>query len=566
MKVLISVYNKKGIGDFAGNLRKLGWEIISTGGTYDFLKSAGIDVTKVSDFTGSPEILGGRVKTLHPKIFAGILARSDQRKELANHSIPKIDMVCCNLYPFKEALLKYDNESLILENIDIGGVTLLRAAAKNYHNVIVVTDSKDYDEVIKELKSDGINIRMRKKYGLNAFKVTAEYDRAIAEYFSENEHSGHKGELQIPLSPLIPPHPPLIKGGRGDLKGGGKEGFPDEININLRKIMDLRYGENSLQKAALYGKVPFKKIQGEKELSFNNIQDANAAINIVKSFSAPAAVIIKHLVPCGAASKDDILDSYINALKSDPMSAFGGIIGLNEKLEKNVAREIIKSFFEVIVAPDFSKDSLKILSGKPNLRVVKYFPFEEEIDMQIPLSPLILPYPPLIKGGRGDLKGGSKGGFTNEIDIRGISGGLLVQDMDTFEGEDWKVVTKKQPTEEQMEDLKFAWKIVRFLKSNAIAIVKNSQTYGLGSGETARVGAVNVAISKMKQFFGENEDNLVMASDAFFPFPDAVEEAVKVRVCSVVQPGGSKNDNLVIKRADELGISMVFTGRRHFLH
>ncbi len=535
MKVLISVYNKKGIGDFAGNLRKLGWEIISTGGTYDFLKSAGIDVTKVSDFTGSPEILGGRVKTLHPKIFAGILARSDQRKELANHSIPKIDMVCCNLYPFKEALLKYDNESLILENIDIGGVTLLRAAAKNYHNVIVVTDCKDYDEVIKELKSDGISIRMRKKYGLNAFKVTAEYDRAIAEYFSEN----------LQPTGLINQTPTKNNVGVGFIR-------PDEININLRKIMDLRYGENPLQKAALYGKVPFKKIQGEKELSFNNIQDANAAINIVKSFSSPAAVIIKHLVPCGAASKDDILDSYINALKSDPMSAFGGIIGLNEKLEENVAREIIKSFFEVIVAPDFSKDSLKILSGKPNLRVVKYSSFKEEIDMQIPLSPFI--------------KGGSKGGFTNEIDIRGISGGLLVQDMDTFEGEDWKVVTKKQPTEEQMEDLKFAWKIVRFLKSNAIAIVKNSQTYGLGSGETARVGAVNVAISKLKQFFGEDEDNLVMASDAFFPFPDAVEEAVKANVCSVVQPGGSKNDSLVIKRADELGISMVFTGRRHFLH
>lgn len=513
MKVLISVYNKKGIGDFAGNLRKLDWEIISTGGTYDFLKSAGIDVTKVSDFTGSPEILGGRVKTLHPKIFAGILARSDQRKELASHSISKIDMVCCNLYPFKEALLKYDNESLILENIDIGGVTLLRAAAKNYHNVIVVTDCKDYDEVIKELKSDGISIRMRKKYGLNAFKVTAEYDRAIAEYFSEN----------LQPTGLINQTPTKNNVGVGFIR-------PDEININLRKIMDLRYGENSLQKAALYGKVPFKKIQGEKELSFNNIQDANAAINIVKSFSAPAAVIIKHLVPCGAASKDDVFDSYINALKSDPMSAFGGIIGLNEKLEENVAREIIKSFFEVVVAPDFSKDGLKILSGKPNLRVVKYYPFKEEID------------------------------------IRGISGGLLVQDMDTFEGEDWKVVTKKQPAEEQMEDLKFAWKIVRFLKSNAIAIVKNSQTYGLGSGETARVGAVNVAISKIKQFIGENEDNLVMASDAFFPFPDGVEEAVKANVCSVVQPGGSKNDSLVIKRADELGISMVFTGRRHFLH
>lgn len=494
-RALISVYDNEGILDFAGSLEKLGWEIICTSGTYNIIKGAGIDVIRVSDYTGSPEVLNGRIKTLHPKIFAGILAMDDQQGELDEYGTPRIDMVCCNLYPFKETIEKSKDECEILENIDIGGVALIRAAAKNYHNVIVVTDPQDYPDVIEKITSVAISSEDRKKYGLKAFTTTAEYDRVISSYFS------------------------------GDTAGGDSE-----ININLKKVMDLRYGENSHQKAALYGNVPFKKIRGIRELSFNNIQDINAAVNIVRSFDEPAAVIIKHSVPCGAASSSTVLDAYRRALESDSMSAFGGIIGLNRKLEKNLAEEIIKNFFEVIAAPDFSKDGLEILSQKKKLRVVKYHPFKEEQDM------------------------------------RKVSGGLLVQDSDTFAGEEWEVVTREKPTEEQMKDLKFAWKIVRFLKSNAVAIIRDSQTRGLGCGETSRVGAVNVAVSKLKQFFGEDEKNLVMASDAFFPFPDAVEEAVKAGVCAIVQPGGSKNDNNIIRRADELGVSMVFTGRRHFFH
>ncbi len=496
MKALISVYDKTGILDFAKELVTNGWEIISTGGTYKILLENGINAVKVSDFTGSPEVLGGRVKTIHPKVFAGILARDDQQDELEEHNLPRIDMVCCNLYPFEETVKKTESETEILENIDIGGVTLLRAAAKNYSNVIVVTDPGDYGKIISELKSGSIECDRRKIYAQKAFSSTAAYDKAITDYFT----------------------------------GRAVAVSDDKINISFSKTMDLRYGENSHQKAALYGDVPFTKIQGEKELSFNNIQDANAAVNIMKSLNDPSVIIIKHAVPCGAAYSKDVSDAYRKALSSDPMSAFGGIVGLNRRLEKNLAEEIIKTFYEVVAAPDFSDESLEVLKRKQNLRVVKYKSFKEPMD------------------------------------IRNVSGALLAQDPDSFEGEEWSTVTETNPNDFQMKDLEFAWKIVRFLKSNAIAIVKDGQTYGLGSGETARVGAVNVAFSKIKQFFGEDSENLVMASDAFFPFPDAVEEAAKAKVTAIVQPGGSKNDANVIAKANELSISMVFTGRRHFLH
>ncbi|MFH1415847.1 MAG: bifunctional phosphoribosylaminoimidazolecarboxamide formyltransferase/IMP cyclohydrolase [Elusimicrobiota bacterium] len=493
MKAVISVYNKDGIVEFAGELKKLGWDIISTGGTYKAIKNAGIDVEKVSDFTGSSEILGGRVKTLHPAIFAGILARDDQSGELEEAGMKRIDLVCCNLYPFEEAVEKYSDESLILENIDIGGVTLLRAAAKNYRSVICITDPDDYPSLIKKLKTGGIDEKDRKLYGLKAFKTTARYDSAIRDYFA------------------------------------GKSGIGD-LNISLPMTIELRYGENSHQKAELYGEVPFRMIQGEKELSFNNIQDSNAAMKIVKDFEEPAVVIIKHAVPCGAAVSKDIVTAYKKALESDPMSAFGGIVGLNRKLEKDLAEELTKNFYEVIIAPGFSGESLEVLKAKPNLRVVEYADSDDERD------------------------------------IRNVSGGLLVQDPDTFTGEDWKVVTSQSPDGSRMDELKFAWKLARYLKSNAIVIAKEKQTYGLGSGETSRVGAVKVAVSKIEEFFPGSAQDLVMASDAFFPFPDAVEEAARAGVCAIVQPGGSKNDDKVIEKADELGIIMVFTGRRHFLH
>jgi phosphoribosylaminoimidazolecarboxamide formyltransferase/IMP cyclohydrolase len=494
MKALLSVFDKRGIVDFAKKLKELDCEIISTGGTYKCLSEEGISVTKISDFTGSPEILGGRVKTLHPKIFAGILAREDQQEELEENNLTRLDIVCCNLYPFEETVKKGADEKEVLENIDIGGVTLLRAAAKNYENVIILTDPDDYNHVIDEIASGGeISRETRKKLALKAFKTTAHYDNMISRYFS----------------------------GTQDL---------DEINISLKKVMDLRYGENSQQKAAVYGDLPFEKIQGEKELSFNNLQDLNGAVNIVKSFNEPAVAIIKHAVPCGAASCSNFYDSYMKALESDSLSAFGGIVGLNGRLEKDVAEEIVKHFYEVVVAPEFSAESLEVLAQKKNLRVVRYMPFEDDLDM------------------------------------RRIPGGLLIQHPDSFEGENWKVVTDRQPSEEEMADMKFAWNVVRFLKSNAIALVKGRQTYGLGSGETSRVGAVEVAKSKVTKFFGDDKGELVMASDAFFPFPDGIESAAEAGVTVVVQPGGSVRDEEVIKKADELGICMVFTGRRHFLH
>jgi phosphoribosylaminoimidazolecarboxamide formyltransferase/IMP cyclohydrolase len=355
----------------------------------------------------------------------------------------------------------------------------------------VVTDKGDYKKVTDGLREGGICADERRKLALKAFQYTADYDTAISGYFSGSEN----------------------------------------LSINLNKFADLRYGENPHQKAALYGaSLPFEKIQGEKELSFNNFLDINSAFNIIKNFDRPAAVIIKHTVPCGAACSGDIRTAFVKALESDPMSAFGGIIGINRTLEAELTEEIIKTFFEVVIAPGFGKKGLEILSRKPNLRVVKYFPRQDTQD------------------------------------FRKISGGFLVQDQDSFEGEDWKVATKREPSPGEMEDLKFAWNIARFLKSNCAVLAKDGQTRGLGGGETARVEAVKIAVSKMKQFFPDKNDGLVMASDGFFPFPDAVEEAAKQNISAIVQPGGSKNDPKVIEAADRLNISMVLAGRRHFLH
>ncbi|MBN2407107.1 MAG: bifunctional phosphoribosylaminoimidazolecarboxamide formyltransferase/IMP cyclohydrolase [Elusimicrobia bacterium] len=492
MKALISVYDKTDVAAFAAELRKMGWEIISTGGTYDILRKNGLEPVNISDYTLSPEVLEGRVKTLHPKIYMGLLARADQQAELDAHDTPRIDLVCCNLYPFEDTLKKTGDEARILENIDIGGVCLLRAAAKNYERVLVVSDPGDYREAAHRLGSGTADRDYRKKLAAKAFGVTMKYDTAISGYF------------------------------------GGQAGG-ERLNLSLAKTMDLRYGENSHQKAALYGPIPFEKIRGEKELSFNNIQDTNAAVNIVREFSGPAAVIIKHIVPCGAALSGDIGGAYSKALQSDPMSAFGGIVGLNREVDAQLAGEIVKNFYEVVAAPGYSEEALAVFGGKPNLRIIRY------------------------------------GQERASLDMRYVSGAMLVQDADSFEGEKWEVVTAAKPAKEQEEDLLFAWKIVRFLKSNAIAVAKGRQTYGLGSGETARVGAVEVALSKMKQFFGVQEA-VVMASDAFFPFPDAVEKAAQANVKAIIQPGGSRNDKAVIEAADRLGISMIFSGRRHFLH
>ncbi len=480
MRALISVYNKNSVAGFAKELTKLGWDILSTGGTAKHLEEEGIEVLKISQFTKSPEILSGRVKTLHPKIFAGLLARKNQYEELTELGIPKIDLVCINLYPFQEMVSENKNENEILENIDIGGVSLIRAAAKNYKNVITICSIDDYAQTINLLKNGSLNKKIRKKYALKAFETTAQYDTSISRYFSN--------------------------------------------------YTSLRYGENPHQKAELYGTIPYKKIAGEKELSFNNYADMDAAFKIVKSFEEPISVIVKHNIPCGAAVADNIEDAFIKSLNSDSMSAFGGIIGLNRKVNKKIASEIIKSFFEVVIAPDYSKEAITIFNEKPNMRIVQVLNAD------------------------------------SDKDYRKISGGFLVQDIDNFEGEKWKVVTKKKPTLKEMNDLKFAWKIAGFLKSNAIVLAKDGQTLGLGSGETARIVALKVALMKLEQFFGKEKKDLVMASDGFFPFADVIYEAAEAGITHIVQPGGSKNDEKVISAADEFGIAMIFTGRRHFLH
>ncbi len=489
MRALISVYDKTGIEEFAGSLSEMGWELFSTGGTEKNLKQAGLKVTNISELTGYPDMLGGRVKTLHPAVFASILARKDQKQELEEFKLKPLGLVCVNLYPFETALGEGKSGSELLEYIDIGGVCLLRAAAKNYSQVVVVSSPGDYKTVTDRLKKGSVDKETRKKLASKAFAATCAYDAAISGYFS-----------------------------------GGN------IFLSLPLEKKMRYGENPHQDAELYGSSPYKMIQGEKELSFNNYQDLDAAAKIVKEFEEPAVAVIKHTVPCGAAIGNDIKDAYSKAYGSDPMSAFGGIAAFNREVDGDTAKLMLDNYYEVAVAPSFTAEALKTLAEKPNLRVV--------------------------------LSSETEGGR----DWRRISGGFLLQDNDNFNGEEWNTVTSGQPSQQQMSDLKFAWKIARFMKSNAVVIASGGRTVGLGGGETARVTAVDIAVEKMKHFFPELKEGAVMASDAFFPFPDAVETASSAGIKSIVQPGGSKNDDKVIEAAQKLNVSMVFTGRRHFLH
>ncbi|NLB34712.1 MAG: bifunctional phosphoribosylaminoimidazolecarboxamide formyltransferase/IMP cyclohydrolase [Elusimicrobia bacterium] len=491
MKALISVYDKSGLDKFASVLEEVGYELISTGGTYDYLKAAGFHPEKLSNYCESPELLGGRVKSLHPVVFAGILARADQEDELVSKDISRIDLVCCNLYPFSEIQKNSSDEETILENIDIGGVALLRAASKNYKKVISVPSPKLYSSIADMLLKNNLDETARRRLAAETFRIIFQYDASIAAYLF-----------------------------------GDRENF---LSISEEKNTSLRYGENPHQKAALYGNPPYKQLAGKKELSFNNYQDMDAAVRLVNSFEEPASAVIKHAVACGAAVSKDIKGAFIDALSGDPISAFGGIIGFNRICDASLASEVIKTFFEVVAGPGFTSEALEILKQKPNLRVIQTFPLEVQAD------------------------------------IRQITGGFLLQEPDNFVDENWKVVTEKHPSEEEMKDLKIAWKIAGFLKSNAIALVSDGKTVGLGSGQTSRVDSVRIAADSMRRRAG-SEKRIVMASDGFFPFPDGVEEAAAAGVSAVVQPGGSKNDDTVIDAANRLGLSMVITGRRHFLH
>ncbi len=507
-RALISVSDKNGIEDFAKGLVVLGYEIVSTGGTAKALEIVGVPVTPVSDITGFPEILGGRVKTLHPKVHGGILAKRNQEHlgQLGQHDIVPIDIVAVNLYPFKETIRKA-NVTLeeAIENIDIGGPTMVRAAAKNYESVLVVVNPENYNEVLKHLEADTADRQYRLRLASEAFAHTADYDCAISGYLNKEQSNN---------------------------------GFPLNYVVVGQKMQQLRYGENPHQKAAFYRKdgsnhacvANAEQLQG-KELSYNNIVDIEAALELVREFPGTAAVVIKHTNPCGVSQTGSLVEAYKAAYNADSISAFGGIVGLNRKVDAKTAEAMAATFLEAVIAPDYGKEALKILAEKPNLRVLAV----------------------------GDL---SRQNANRQI--KTVNGGFLVQETDYAQASaaELEVVTKAQPTKKELEELLFAWKVVKHIKSNAIAITKNRTTLGVGAGQMNRVGAANIAIRQA----GDRTQGAALASDAFFPFKDTVALAAKSGITAIIQPGGSKRDEESIEEADKHGIVMVFTGIRHFKH
>lgn len=521
-RVLISVSDKSGVEDFAKTLQSHGVEILSTGGTAKMLKEAGLDVTDVSDHTGFPEIMDGRVKTLHPAIHGGILARRDDdahRAAMDAHNISSIDMLVVNLYPFAETVNKGADFETCIENIDIGGPAMIRAAAKNHHDVTVITNPQSYERVIADMnENDGaVTYETRKQLALEAFSLTASYDSAISSWLSQNVE--------------------------------GSDAYPSRISFSGTLKQTLRYGENPHQSAALYmsddnariGAASATQLQG-KELSYNNLNDTDAAFELVCEFDEPAVAIIKHANPCGVAQGSDILSAYTQALACDPVSAFGGIIALNRTLDAATATEIAKRFVEVVIAPDVAPDALQAFEKKKNIRVL------------------------------------TTGNMPNANDARRsvtkIAGGLLVQDTDTgyVAPDDMKVVTERAPTDEEMADMLFAFRVAKHVKSNAIIYAKNGATVGIGAGQMSRIDSARIAASKSMDAARELgldtplAKGSVVASDAFFPFADGLLTAAEAGVTAVIQPGGSIRDDEVIAAANEKGLAMVMTGMRHFKH
>ncbi|MEK7806584.1 MAG: bifunctional phosphoribosylaminoimidazolecarboxamide formyltransferase/IMP cyclohydrolase [Chloroflexota bacterium] len=510
MKALLSVYDKTGIVDFSRKLVAAGFELISTGGTHRTLaQEGGLAVRQVAEVTGSPEILDGRVKTLHPAIHAGLLARRDSPDhlaELAKHGIDPIDLVAVNLYPFV-ATISRPNVTLAdaLENIDIGGPAMLRAAAKNFPGVTVVVDPADYTWVADKMGKGGPSLEERRKLAAKAFQHVAEYDKAVAGYL-----------------------------GTGALEG---EGLPESLAVSFTKLSGLRYGENPHQQGALYvpagegsgGVARARQLNG-RELSFNNLMDADAAWRTVCDFPEPTAVVIKHANPCGLASHQDQVEAYRRAYEGDSVSAFGGIVGYNRTVTAAAAEAMNPVFYEVVVAPGYEPAALALLKKKRNLRVLAVKPADGGV-----------PY-----------------------DIRPISGGILVQTPDDIEenAAAWKTVTNRHPSDAELRDLAFAWKAAKHIKSNAIAFVKECTLVGMGAGQPNRVVSVHLS----ERAAGEKARGSVLASDAFFPFPDNIELAAAAGVTAIIQPGGSIRDNEVIEAADKHNLAMVFTGVRHFRH
>ncbi|MEO2280348.1 bifunctional phosphoribosylaminoimidazolecarboxamide formyltransferase/IMP cyclohydrolase [Pseudoalteromonas pernae] len=520
-RALLSVSDKTGIVDFARELTAQGVEILSTGGTCKLLADNGIKVTEVSDHTGHPEIMDGRVKTLHPKIHGGILARRGQDEGvMSENNIDAIDMVVVNLYPFAQTVA---NEGCTLEdaieNIDIGGPTMVRAAAKNHKDVTIVVNASDYGRVVAEMKENQGSTTHATRFDLAiaAFEHTAQYDGMIANYFGK----------------MVPDY---TEEAATDTK------FPRTINMQFTKKQDMRYGENSHQDAAFYiendlteaSVATAKQLQG-KALSYNNIADTDAALECVKEFDAPACVIVKHANPCGVSVGENILEAYDRAFKTDPTSAFGGIIAFNRELDADTAEAIIaRQFVEVIIAPSISEEAAQIVSAKENVRLLECGQWQDK---------------------------------TTGVDIKRVNGGILVQDRDQgmVAVEELKVVSKRQPTEQELKDLMFCWKVAKFVKSNAIVYAKDGMTIGVGAGQMSRVYSAKIAGIKAADENLEVKGS-VMASDAFFPFRDGIDAAAQAGITAVIQPGGSMRDEEVIAAADEAGMAMVFTGMRHFRH
>ena len=509
MRALISVSDKTGVVEFAQQLRSLGWEIIATGGTMKLLSDSGVEVINISDVTGFPEICDGRVKTLHPKVHGGLLARRDDESHLQalkDNQIEFIDMVCVNLYPFRQTIAKPDvTMEDAIENIDIGGPSMLRSAAKNYKDVTVVCDPADYAQIVEEIKASGnTTVQTRLQLSAKAYTHTAEYDSMIATYMRK------------------------------------AAGLNEKLFLEFDLVQSLRYGENPHQQAKFYSKAETgsyslanaKQLNG-KELSYNNIQDANAALCIAREFDEPFCVGLKHMNPCGAAIGTDVVDAWTKAYEADKVSIFGGIVAVNREVTREAAELMKPIFLEIIMAPSFSEGALEVLCTKKNLRLLQVDMSKDETVVDQYVS---------------------------------VNGGLLVQDLDkkTIEVNAEMCVTEMKPTAEQIVDLNFGWRIVKHVKSNAIVVVKDGKTVGVGAGQMNRVGSAEIAL-KQAQAAGFNE-GLILASDGFFPFDDTVTLAAQYGVTAIVQPGGSVRDEDSIKKANECGMTMVCTGMRHFKH
>lgn len=510
-RALISVSDKIGIVPFVKQLTELGIEVISTGGTEQQIKEAGLPVTGISEVTKFPEILHGRVKTLHPNVHGGLLGmrgNEEHERELAEHQIEFIDLVVVNLYPFQATISQQETTfSDAIENIDIGGPTMLRAAAKNHKDVTVVVDPNDYDTVVKEIQANGSTTEIfRRELAAKVFRHTAAYDSVIANYVTEQAE-----ETEL---------------------------FPESYTVTYAKKQTLRYGENPHQRAVFYeqpirqsGSLAAAKQLHGKELSYNNIQDANAALSIVKEFTDPAVVAVKHMNPCGVGRGASIAVAYQNAYEADPVSIFGGIVASNREIDKETALKMKEIFLEIIIAPAFSEEAFAILTEKKNLRLLTIHSNERS---------------------------------QQSLQLTSVSGGLLVQEMDEYTWDDANLSTptEREPNEEEWEALKLAWTVVKHVKSNAIILTKNDRTIGVGAGQMNRVGAAQIAIEQA----GTHVKGSVMGSDAFFPMDDTVEAAGKAGITAIIQPGGSIRDQESIDKANEYSIAMVFTGVRHFKH